>query len=490
MLTYDLTQRGSQPLYLFLYQCIKQDIESNRLPPHVRMPSKRPFAEHLGISVITVESAYEQLLAEGYLRSEQRRGYFVNDIGQQSAAMLSTEHARPIAPARGPFPASVAGHAAFDLTDGGMPAEAFPFSAWAKTLRDTLSNEPRASLLSSGNPLGEMALREEIALHLQRTRGLHADPRNIVVGAGAQVLYNLLAQLLASIADKRPLCVGVEDPGYERISLIYERNGIPVEHLPLDDQGIRSDCVRASHATVLHIMPSHQFPTGIVMSASRRFELLEWASATPDRIIVEDDYDCEFRLAGKPVPTLQEKDRRGCVVYTNTFAKSLGPAFRVAYMVLPERLARSYEQTMGFYSCTVPVIDQLALARFMRHGDFERHINRTKTRCRAVRNELISSLRKSALAGRLSIASQDAGLHFILGIRFDGPRRPSDATVLQALENEGVRVAALSQFAHDERVGETDRNAACSLVVQYASLPLERARPAAEAIERALLTLS
>lgn len=487
MLTYDMTAHKENPLYVHLYRCIKRDIESGVIAAHEKLPSKRALARNLGVGVITVEAAYAQLIAEGYVYAECRRGYFACDVQplpdsrdrprtiasdahetglrtHPTGARAASNPARRAAAAqswkRNDSPAAPSdnrkrSNVRFDLTLGSAAEDAFPFSTWAKALRDTLSLEPRASLLASGDPRGTERLRHALCEHLRRTRNLIADPECIVVGAGAQVLYNLIVQLL-----DRPQRVALEDPGYARLTHIYEANGVETRHIGLDGGGMDVEALRASGAELVHVTPSHQFPTGATMPASRRYELLAWACESPGRYIVEDDYDCEFRLAGKPLPTLQSIDESERVIYANTFAKTLGPSFRIAYLVLPAHLAHAYREKLGFYSCTVPVIDQLALARFMEQGDFERFVNRTKTRCRAVRDALIAALEKTPAAKRIAYENIDSGLHFVL--RVDAK---DDSCAQEHRLSEGAARATSTAGArnrrHDGPVARIDADSAC-----------------------------
>lgn len=526
MLTYDLDNRGEDPLYVHLYKCMKKDIETKAIQPHEKLPSKRSLARNLGVGLVTVESAYAQLVAEGYLYTEPRRGYFACDIPSHEYAQEAVAKSHPctlLQPASpcvknpneirdavatgnhvstGNFTSyskkkselyTVSSKIRFNLASIDISPDAFPFSTWAKTLRDTLSLEPKSSLLSAQDPQGTLRLRCAIASHVRSTRGFAADPSCIVVGAGAQVLYNLIIQLLG-----RPHTVALENPGYLRLARIYEANGIAISPTPLDSQGISMEGLRASHADIAHITPSHQFPTGVVMPASRRYELLAWATEKPGRYIVEDDYDCEFRLAGKPVSTLFGIDRTERVIYTNTFAKTLGSAFRVAYMVLPEHLAQAYRERMGFYSCTVPAIDQLALARFIEQGDLDRHVNRTKTRCKAVRNTLIDALQKTPAGPFLTFENIDSGLHFIMHVKLpeealrvepslqSDKNRPAalERKIVDSLARQDVAITALSSYKIKDDI-ESDE-CQCRLVVSYAELAQDDAKPAAEAISRAL----
>jgi GntR family transcriptional regulator / MocR family aminotransferase len=445
MLTYSFAERGQLSLYEHLYRCIRDDIEQGRIVAGEKMPSKRSFAKHLGVSLITVEGAYAQLVAEGYLRSEPRRGFYACEVACPSAGSLrhasekvsgsarttdeakgSTAHdaAQPNAlrsgealasnsfesdetiemrPSSGIF-ADFTG--AFDLPD------AFPYGSWAKSVRETLICEPEEALVGQVPAAGTSRLRKAIAGHLSSFRGMDVDPECVVVGAGSQVLYNLIVQLLG-----RDLRFGVEDPGYARLRQIYLANDVSLSALPLEEQGICLAAAYEANVNVLHLMPSHQYPTGIVTSVGRRYELLAWAAEQDSRFIIEDDYDCEFRLAGRPIPSLQSVDALGKVIYVNTFTKSLGPAFRIGYMVLPPSLAQRFRDELGFYSCTVSAIDQLALAWFIESGEFERHVNRMRTRYRGVRDALMAQLQQSALSDRMVVSAQDAGIHFLMGIK-------------------------------------------------------------------------
>lgn len=561
MLTYSFAQRGNVSLYEYLYRCIRSDIENGVIAPGEKLPSKRSFAQHLGVSLITVEGAYSQLVAEGYLRAEPRRGYYACDLrarglGPQHRQGADVAHgskgaAFPAQPSYEMLPeeglaqayASLA-HASekgndltsskkglsdstaeegtgaslvADFTGASVPLGMFPYASWAKSVREVLSHESERMVVGDTGFAGTRRLREAIAAHLHGFRGMEVDPECIVVGAGSQVLYNWLVQLLG-----RRLRYGVEDPGYPRLSRIYEANDVALSHIPLNENGVDMAFVERSGADVLHLMPSHQFPTGIVTSISRRYELLGWASAAPDRYLIEDDYDCEFRLTGRPIPSLQSIDAAGKVIYANTFTKSLGPAFRIGYVVLPRALAKRFKRELGFYSCTVSAIDQLALARFIESGEYERHVNRLRTHYRSVRDALVAALQQSSFAERLSVQEQDAGIHFIMGIRiaqyFDeatekpanqGPARryrfdddvPArtlgaghsdvqadvwrwERAFAEAALEEGVRIRALSSFYSGNAANE--QGSMRRFLISYDGIELEAVEPAVRALEHAV----
>lgn len=466
MLDYNLDARGEKSLYDYLYQRIRDDITSGAIGAGDRLPSKRAFAQHLGVSVVTVEAAYAQLVAEGYVKARPRSGYF-------AVALQSTGEAKPRLRVPAPKPQkdgpSIA--VAVDLTGN---EDAGAASLWSRALRRTLAEESEHEVFLPTPAAGSCRLRQALADYLQQSRGMEVDPGRIVVGAGAQVLDNMLVQLLG-----REAAYAVEDPGYPRLKRLYEANGVRrVVQVPLDGEGVRTDALSASDADVLHIMPSHQFPTGRVTSISRRYELLGWASAGTlgrRRWIIEDDFDCEFRLAGRPVPPLAAIDAEGRVVYTNTFSKGLGSGIRLAYMVLPEELADRFAGELGFYSSTVSSVQQMTLARLLESGDYERHVNRMRKRRREERDALIEALGASAAGGRFRFEEADSGLHFVLAAE---SARGEDELAADLLAR-GVRVAPLSSFAAMPE-NATRPDGLRRFVIQYGGLTADQIELVAE----------
>lgn len=486
MLTYELERRGDMSRYEYLYRCIRSDIEQGAIGPGEKLPSKRALARHLGVSLSTVEGAYAQLAAEGYVQAAERRGYFACDLGMPSAARPPVASAGAFGPAgRGgagrPSDADPSAGASdgpplvADFTGGAGPAGAFPYRMWARTVRAVLAEESERSLAAAASDAaGSRRLREAIASYLLGFRGMRVDPEQIVIGAGAQTLYHTIVQLVG-----RASRLAVEDPGYPRLASIYRANDVDVVPVPLDGRGVCMRALRESGADVLHCMPSHQFPTGAAVPVSRRYELLGWAAEAPGRYLVEDDYDCEFRLAGRPLPALQSIDASERVLYVNTFTKSLGSAFRIGYLVLPPHLAEAFRERLGFYASTVGAIDQLALARFIERGDYERHVNRSRNRCRTVRAALVDALKASPLADRLEAEEADAGLHFVLGIATDA----RDEDVVAAARAEGVAMIPLAAYCATEQARASSRH---RFVVNDAALDPACAGRAADALARAV----
>ena len=435
MLTYDLTKRDGQPLYLYLYSCIKSDIEQGVLRANEKLPSKRALAEHLGLSAITVQNAYAQLLSEGHIYALERSGYYVSELeGPAPAPAREREPIRPAEPgAERKFLA--------DFCASSVRAEDFPFSEWSARMREVLS-EHDSELLRRIPNAGVPKLRAAIADFLSRWRGMAVSPEQIIIGAGTEYLYGLIIKLLGK--DK---VYAVEDPGYATIAKIYGAEGVERRYIALDGSGLSVDALTASGADVVHISPSHHFPTGIVMPIRRRQEILSWACAAPGRYVIEDDYDSEFRLVGKAIPTLQSIDARGKVLYVNTFSKSISPAIRVSYMVLPHSLLERYRERLGFYSCTVSAIEQYTLAKFIEGGHFERHINRLRRSYRIVRDGIIDAVKRSPLRGRAEILEESSGLHFIMKLKTD----LSDAELVAEARRRGVNISCLSQYCRDSR---------------------------------------
>ncbi len=457
MLTYTLDKGAGVSLYEQLYRCVKEDILSGRLAAGEKLPSKRALAAHLEVSVITVKNAYEQLMAEGYLAGVEKKGYFVSSVLPPVTGAAPLPQEEPAEPREREW--------FLDLVTNSIAAEDFPFTVWARLMRQTIL-ERGTGLLHSTPPQGAWALRRAIAAHLRQFRGMEAAPEQIIVGAGTEVLYSLLVQLFG-----RERLYGVEDPGYSKIARIYRGSGAEVAAIPLDEAGLSVRELRRSGADVVHISPSHHYPTGLVMPIARRQELLRWAQERPERIILEDDYDSEFRFVGRPIPTLFSIDGGEQVVYLNTFSKTIAPSIRISFMVLPRHLLADFREKLGFFACTVSAFEQYTLARFLSDGYYEKHLSRMRKHYRQKRDAVIAAVRQSPLAPHATITEEDAGLHFLL--RLDGA--PPDEVLRREAEARGIRLAMLSDYY--QRPGEVPQHV---LVVNYTGIDLERLPAALE----------
>ena len=438
MLTYELKKAPGVPLYEALYRCIREDILSGALPAGTKLPSKRALADNLEVSKITVEGAYNQLLSEGYIRSREKVGYFVEAVDRLS---------RPVSAFAPPVKEA---DTTIDLASNGLAR--FPFSVWSRLQREVMLDLGEQLLLPL-QPQGLWELRCAIASHLAQFRGMQVSPENILIGAGTDFFYNLLIQLLGM--DKR---YAVEEPGYGKIRRIYAAGGVDCVSAPMDDKGVIPEFLDSAH--VLHISPSHHFPTGIITPPDRRQALLRWAGEVEGRFIIEDDYDSEFRFNAHPMPTLYSMDRGDRVIYMNTFSKTLAPSIRISYMVLPTRLMALFREKLGFYSCTVSSFEQHTLARFLSGGHFEKHLNRMRKFYRSRRNRVLSAIERSPVANRLTILEENAGLHFLV----KADTGLSDAALVERCRRSGLQIRALSSYYHSAKA-----DTHC-LVVNYSGL--------------------
>ena len=404
MFTYDLTQTTGN-LYEKLYKLIKDDILSGNIAVGEKMPSKRTLALNLGVSTITVENAYDQLISEGYLYTLPKKGYYVSDITSLSK----------LAPKE---PATYDIHMPenrtdwlFDFSSNKIDKNNFPFSIWAKLMRENISfHEDKLMEISPGSGVAE--LREAIAKYLSSFRGMAVDPRQIVVGAGTEYLYGLLVRLLGS---DNIYCI--ENPGYKKIMNVYNSLGVECRLAGMDDKGIIIDELRKTEANIAHVSPTHHFPTGTTTPIDRRYELLVWANEQAGRYIIEDDYDSEFRINGKPIPPLQSIDACEKVIYMNTFSKSLTSTIRISYMILPVHLANMYYEKLSFYACTVSTFEQYTLAAFINQGYFEKHINRMRLHYGKKRKAILKLINNVFNEDEVRVVENDSGLHFILEIK-------------------------------------------------------------------------
>lgn len=433
MLTYSFLDTDGDSLYEQLYRAIKADITDGNILPGTKLPSKRAFAKNLNISTITIENAYGQLMAEGYIYSLPKKGYFVSNIiplaKPKNNICVQSE-------AKAPDPKIFIA----DFISNRTIFSNFPFSIWSKLMREVMSEQ--SELLLTNPPAGGIfSLRQAIANHLYQFRGITISPDWIIIGAGTEYLYGLLIQLLG-----HNNVFAVEDPGHKKIAQVYKSNNVDCRFISLDKQGISMDQLNSSGANIIHLSPSHHYPTGIVTSISRRNELLEWASSKDSRYIIEDDYDCEFRLSGKPIPALQSIDSFGKVIYMNTFTKSLASTIRISYMVLPDSLLSLFYSKLGFYSCTVSNFEQLTLCKFIENGYFEKHINRMRNFYKNQRNLILEGIKESPLNSICHIKEQDAGLHFLLMVDTNIP----DAQLIKKAASIGLGIGFLSQYYHNQ----------------------------------------
>lgn len=456
MLTYSFDNLGSESLYIHLYKCIKNDILDGKIPVGNRLPSKRSFAKNLGISTITVENAYAQLQAEGYLYSIPKKGYFAADIAERTEtaqtgrkAVINMEN----------FVMAANPNYRYDFVSNRNHADNFPFAIWVKLMREVM-NEKKEELMIGAPCGGVMELRTAICRHMKQFRNMEVDPRQVIVGAGTEYLYGLLIQLFG-----RDKIYAIENPGYDKLMKIYESNGVVCRYIDMDKEGICTKQLEESGAQIAHISPTHHYPTGRVTPISRRYELLAWAAGEESRYIIEDDYDSEFRLVGKPMATLQSIDVSEKVIYMNTFTKSLTSTIRISYMVLPPRLLEKFYQKLGFYACTVSNFEQYTLARFIEEGYFEKHINRMRNYYRKVRDCLLEEIKKKVPMEKVQILEEDAGLHFLMKVK----TKKTDEELVREAARCGIRLSCLGSYYFEGKPEGTEH----TIIMNYSAIKTE-----------------
>ncbi|MDD3570340.1 MAG: PLP-dependent aminotransferase family protein, partial [Lachnospiraceae bacterium] len=346
----------NSPLYLQIYSQIKEDIKNGNLASHTKIYSKRKMATHLGVSINTIDTAYSQLLSEGFIESIPRKGYFVCEMDELVLPINATEEKNIKLPEHNNI---IQNEIKADFATNGVDVENFPFNAWRRLIKNCF-NEYDRNILNCSPLQGEKTLRELMAKYLYQSRGVNCRSEQIIIGAGTD---NLL-QILSYILDNQ-CTIATENPVYHEAYLFFKRMGHKVISVPVDHHGIQVSKLEEYKNIAVYITPSHQFPLGITMPISRRIQILNWASKENDRYIIEDDYDSEFRYNSKPIPSLQGIDCSGSVIYMGTFSKSIAPSLRISYMVLPEKLLSVFNAKYTGFSSAVSKIDHLVLTEFI-----------------------------------------------------------------------------------------------------------------------------
>ena len=457
MLQYSLTKQPGKPLYEGLYEAIRSDILKGRLRAGRQLPSKREMAEDNNLSVTTVLNAYQQLLMEGYLVSREKRGYYVADL----EAMPGTAKPRP---EQQPFYSETAWFA--DFRSNNMLYNAFPVATWKKVLREILTDYDY-ELVTRSDPYGIPFLRAQIADYLYRTRGISVSPECIVIGAGIEYLYARLITIFPPAT-----IYAVENPGYQKISGIYQSYHLRWKSIMMDDAGVRIPDLRAQDVAIVHVSPEHHYPLGTLMPMTRRQELLSWAAEHEERFIIEDDYDCEFRYNTRPVPALKSLDMNSKVIYMNTFSKTLSPAVRVAYMVLPEPLMERYVRETNFYTNTASSLEQYAVARFIEKGYFERHLNRIRKLYRQEGERLLRLIGENPDIPVKKLSDSFSGTHLLVEL----DTRLPDAEIKRRAAEQSICVGFLSDYCTQDQ-----EKYAHTMILNYSDLEEEIQR---EAIRR------
>lgn len=426
-LAINLNAKLNIPLYEQIYQYIRNEISSGEMTCGEKLPSSRALAKHLEVSRSTVEMAYEQLFSEGYIETIPCKGVYVSDLEGIYHHTVRTETTNVNKLNRKK-------KYRYDFSPNGIDLRSFPYNTWRKISKEVLSDN-ETSLFKSGVSQGELELRHAIRTYLHQARGVKCSVEQIVIGAGNEYLLMLLGMLLGTNHK-----VAFENPTYKQACRLFEKLSYQVTTVDMDKYGMQVEALEASGANMAYIMPSHQYPLGIVMPIKRRMELLRWAAECENRYIIEDDYDSEFRYKGKPIPALQGYDIHGKVIYLGTFSRSIAPAIRVSYMVLPENLVDVYRKQCEFLSCTVPKLDQAILNKFLETGGFERHLNKMRALYKSRHDVLLHNLKP--LLHHCRITGEYAGIHLLL--HFENGKK--EAELISLADKHNIKVCGLSTY--------------------------------------------
>ncbi|MBK5897913.1 MocR-like pyridoxine biosynthesis transcription factor PdxR [Catonella massiliensis] len=451
MLTVELKSKDKMPLYEQLYLKIRGLITEGELAEGEKLPSERGLAANLQISRNTVTLAYEQLYAEGYVEVRPQSGYYVNKIDRINSEKkeeftdIKNESVNPEPEYE------------YDFSPFSLCKESFPYRMWDRLYRQCMRDRGE-ELFNLGERQGDMKLRVAIAKYLFGYRGLSVKPENMIIGAGTGYLLQLLEHLI----DEKSI-IAMENPTYMQAYRIFSSLNRKVYPINLDENGLKVEELKRSEAKAVYLTPSHQFPTGVVMPIKRRKEILGWASGE-DRYIIEDDHDSEFRYKGLPIPPLKAIDTENKVVYLGTFSRTIAPAIRIGFMVLPDGLLKVYRKKLAFLACTVPRIDQAVLTEFILGGHYERHINKARKIYKSRHDKLISSLK--VFGDKVKIMGGNAGMHLMVKFKLD----MSEEEVVSRGEKSGIKLVGLSKH----RIGENPEGGEAYILIGYGNISEDR----------------
>lgn len=422
-----------QPLYQNLYLQVREEILSGRLDAGMRLPSIRQMTRDSSVSRTTVETAYEQLCADGFVTCVPQSGYYVNTLPKRAEPVVQPD----------PGPELAVPEIRYDFSGKTLDAGSFDFTIWRRLSRAAMSEQD--SFLRYGDNQGEFALREQIAKYLSAGRGVYSRPQNIVVSAGIQSLLSILCEMF----DKPHMRIAFEDPGFRKGHRIFADHGYETVFVAGSSTGINLEELERSKANMIYLSPSHSFPYGATIPHRKRVQLMRWAKQH-DAVVFEDDYDGELRYTGKPLATLSGLDEEGRVIYLGTFSKLLPPSIRISYAVLPDRLLPQYQAIADQYNQTSSTMEQLTMARFMEEGRLERQVRRLR-RIYARKNARIESAVTEYFGDRATIQPNDTGLHVILSLH-----GVYDVQKLRRLaEEEGIRIVPMSSYRMGQRTEAT-----------------------------------
>ena len=452
MLTVELDHKSKIPLYEQLYLKIRNIISEGEFMEGDRLPSERGLAANLQISRNTVALAYEQLYAEGYVEARAQSGYYVNKVDRiknESKFNLSEHKNDDVLQKKYKY----------DFSPSSLCKESFPYKMWDRLYRQCL-RDCGEELFNLGDYQGDLQLRKAIAKYLFGYRGLAVNPENMIIGAGTGYLLQLLEHLF-----ERKYSFAMENPTYIQAYKIFSSLNRKIDAVNLDENGFSLKELEKTEAKVIYLTPAHQFPTGTIMPITRRRELLEWAYKEEERYIIEDDHDSEFRYKGLPIPPMKAADSQDKVIYLGTFSRTIAPAIRIGFMILPEGLLEVYKNKLAFLACTVPRIEQAVLTEFITGGHYERHINKTRKIYKSRHDTLIFALK--TFGNKVSIVGENAGMHLVADFKCG----LTEEETVGLAENAGIKLTGLSKYVIGKEKGKFDSS---KVLIGYGNISEEK----------------
>ncbi len=414
-----INSKSNSQLYQQIYEQIKNKIVIGEYPEGYRLTSTRELSKELCVGRNTVESAYNQLCLEGYIESRERSGYVVQNMSEDSLVSGNiAQHEilfdHPDIPPR--KIADIVNHGTrqqykYDFQYGNLDTTLFPYSQWRRLSAEVLSSREAGNISYYTDNQGELTLRAEIQKYLHESRGVLCNPEQIILCCGTRYALELICKMFS----KSKRVVAFEEPGFDGSRIVFENNSYKINPVPINKSGIDLDIIEKSSAQIAYITPSHQFPSGVVMPIHHRINLLNWAKRT-NAVIIEDDYDSEFRYHSRPIPSLQSIDRHGRVIYLGTFSKSFAPGLRMAYMILPKGMLPLYQKMYNRYPSTVPWLQQRVMTLYMERGYWQRHLRKVCLKNKKKYDLLLHTINKE-FGSEVRVHGHDAGLHILLELQ-------------------------------------------------------------------------
>ena len=465
MINIDKTTK--EPLYIQIYKSIKKSIIQKNIKMGTKLPSKRKLSKQLSVSINTIDTAYSQLVSEGFIKSIPKSGFYVCDIKNLDIINFNQKKYININ-----FQKEEENKNLLDFSLYGIDKSSFPYTTWKKLIREVL-NLNAYDFLKISPTEGEKSLREVISNQIYLRRGIVASSDRIIIGAGTDNLIEIINSIL-----KKDCKIAMEDPTYINSYNYFKRMGHNIISVETDEYGISIENIKDMENIVVYITPSHQFPLGITMPINRRLEILKWVKQGKNRYIIEDDYDSEFRYDSKPIPALHSIDNNDNVIYLGSFSRSISPTLRISYLIIPEKLINIYKNNYKNTSCAVSKLEQLILEKFISYGHYETHINKMRKIYSEKREFIIKEL-KYHFKDNIIFFGENAGYHIIFKIK----NINNELELYNKLLLNNVKIYLISDFFNN-KINEKFKN---SFIAGYGSLSFEEIRKGIEIIKNTIL---